>query len=666
MKSKKSGSVKNKKHSKKADRTKAPYLSLNVDIPDELLQLLYLDPPVHQGVPDFQFPEFSEIEKSQLHLRNAMIELYNFNQTQACNNFLIAATLDPDCAFAYWGAAYSVQLNINHIEISAPLLKFAGSCLEKGLTLLALERTSEIERDLVEALKSRTIVPGKTIDSPENWNPSYEQIEEMMKHYSKDMKKLHAKHNNVNVALLYAASIMAIHPWKWWPQGSIYQAPETDVASASTKSAVGILQSILVQYPMHLGAMHYFVHAVEESPHPHVAYNVARTMESFVKDSSLTHLIHVPSHVYSRIGLYQASIDANVRAIEADDRENAKIMRATGLDRVDSYYNIEYYAHNNHFLIVASQKMGNLSYCMKYLTVLENHVHQYIDMKKNQNTFLEHFLTVRCQVYLRFGKYNEILELERPPRSYLLWTAIDSFVRLVALCKLGEKEHSGREMEHFVEANNKFIEEAPKETCRCGCSKRHAGISDPNYGMNKYSFFKKHNIPFEKPDKKCKCSHAESGSKDVKPGGIRPADDKPLPQAVTGTLTINNSVLLAKIREELCFGYLEWYFGDKKLALDYFKTANQNYEDLQYDEPASFQHEVHNIYAGALLMTGQAAEALRVVDRGLIPYPNQLESVFIRMKALENLENSQELKKTKEHLSNLMTFSDFRPSLKNF
>jgi len=65
-------------------------------------------------------------------------------------------------------------------------------------------------------------------------------------------------------------------------------------------------------------------------------------------------------------------------------------------------------------------------------------------------------------------------------------------------------------------------------------------------------------------------------------------------------------------------------------------------------------------------MTGQAAEALRVVDRGLIPYPNQLESVFIRMKALELLENSQELKKTKEHLSNLMTFSDFRPSLKNF
>ena len=110
----------------------------------------------------------------------------------------------------------------------------------------------------------------------------------------------------------------------------------------------------------------------------------------------------------------------------------------------------------------------------------------------------------------------------------------------------------------------------------------------------------------------------------------------------------------------------EWYFGNKDLALEYFKTANQNYEDLQYDEPASFQHEVHNIYAGALLMSGQPAEALRVVDRGLIPYPNQLESVYIRMKALEDLHEPQELEKTKEHLSKLMTFSDFQPSLKNF
>ena len=65
-------------------------------------------------------------------------------------------------------------------------------------------------------------------------------------------------------------------------------------------------------------------------------------------------------------------------------------------------------------------------------------------------------------------------------------------------------------------------------------------------------------------------------------------------------------------------------------------------------------------------MTGQAAEALSVVDRGLIPYPNQLESVYIRMKALEELPEPQELQKTKEHFSKLMTFSDFQPSLKNF
>ena len=81
MKSKKSGSGKNRKHSKKADRSKSAYLSLDVDIPDELLEMLYTHPPIHHGVPDFQFPVFSQNEESQLYLKNAMIELYNFNQT---------------------------------------------------------------------------------------------------------------------------------------------------------------------------------------------------------------------------------------------------------------------------------------------------------------------------------------------------------------------------------------------------------------------------------------------------------------------------------------------------------------------------------------------------------------------------------------------------------
>ena len=666
MKSKKQGKNRKTRNTRKNDPSKTACLSLGIEIPDDLLELLYDHPPIHQGIPDLDLPSVTGNEQAAIYLRNAMIELYNFDQTQACNNFLIAAYHDPSCAFAFWGAAYSVQLNINHIEIPATLLKFAGGCLKRALHHSKSEHTTELVRDLVDALQARTIVPGNDIDSPGNWNPSYDQIEKMMKAYCKQMQKLHLKYTNANISLLYAASIMAIHPWKWWPQGSIYKKPETDVASASTKTAVGILQTILVQFPRHIGAMHYFVHAVEESPHPHVAYNVARTMESFLDGTSLTHLIHVPSHIYSRIGLYQAAIDANIRAIEADDKANAQIMKAIKMDRINSYYNIEYYSHNNHFLIVASQKMGNLSYCMKYLPVLEEHVHKYIDMKKNHNSFLEHFLTVRCQVYLRFGKYDEILEMPRPASEYLLWTAIDSYVRLVSLCKKGEKTKAEKEFHLFVAANNKFVEEAPKESCRCGCSKRHAGISNPNYGMNKYSYFKKHNIPYEKSKSKCKCSHAGSGGPEVKPGGIRPADEKPQHLAVTGTLTINNSVLLAQIREELCLGYLDWYFGDRNQGLAYFKAANQHYEDLQYDEPASFQHEVHNTYGFALLLSGQPEAALTIVDRGLVPYPNQLDSVYIRVEALKKLDRPEELRKAQKHLSTLMSFGDISPSSKTF
>ena len=662
MMSRKAQRTHGKKHTRKA--SESPYKPLGLDIPPELEVLLYVDPPIHTDIPDFDFPALASNAEGDKYLRNAMIELFNFNQTQACNNFLIAAIHDPTCAFAFWGAAYSVQLNINHIVISPGLLKFAGSSLKRAEELSDHAHTTQLVKDLVHALRFRTVVPGHSLEDPVNWNPSFKQIERMMKSYCKKMARVHRKHSNANVALLYAASILSIHPWKWWPQGSIYEPPKTDVASASTKSAVGILQGILNDYPGHVGAMHYFVHAVEESPHPGVAREVADRLAAVADGTTLSHLVHVPSHIYSRLGLYQRSVDANVKAIAADKRENARIMRKTKQDRIDSYYNIEYFSHNNHFLVVAAQKMGNFGYCEKYLPILEEHVHKYIDMEKNQNTFLEHFLTVRCQVYLRFGKYDEIIALPHPPKDCSLWSAIHSYVKLVSLCKLGEQAKAEDELERFLQANAKFVSEAPKETCRCGCSKRHAGISNPNYGMNKYAFFRKHNVPYDKGEKECKCSHAESGEPEAKPGGLRPAESKPHHLAVTGTLTINNSVLLARIREELCLGYMEWYFGDRKTALGYFKTANEHYEDLQYDEPASFQHEVHNIYGTALLLSGNPDAAVAVVDRGLVPYPNQLDSCFIRVKALEAA--GRDSQNARAHLGKLLKFADFKPSLDTF
>ena len=233
---------------------------------------------------------------------------------------------------------------------------------------------------------------------------------------------------------------------------------------------------------------------------------------------------------------------------------------------------------------------------------------------------------------------------------------------------------ANNEYNTFQIANSEFIKEAPKETCRCGCSKRHAGICNPHYGMNKYRYFRKHKIIYEKEmnGKKCCCAHVESSYATTKPGGIRPSEDKPHKKgkhtalAVTGTLTINNSVVLAKIRHSLADGYIEWYFGDKNAALDSFKKATEYFEDMQYDEPSSYQHEVHNIYGATLYMMGHYKAALNIVNRGLIPYPNQLDSIYIKMLATEKVGTKDEISKSKDHYNKLIKLADFTPSLKFF
>jgi hypothetical protein len=677
---------------KKSKRTKKLGLSFNnldLYLPKELTRLLNLYPHLVNNkdiINGLNMLTVTKNSTAQNYINNAIIELYNFDQIESCNNFLMAALYDKNCAFAYWGAAYSVQLNVNHIIISKELLKFSVGCLKKALTLKSNENTSPVVSDLIDALYQRTVIPNHSIDSPVNIQPTYHQIEKLMKNYSRSMQMIYEKYDNENIAVLYVSSIMTIHPWKWWPQGSMY---DTNVHPAikpppSTKSAYHILEKVLKQSPDHIGAKHYFIHLVEESPHPEIALNVANSLREMTKNTLLGHLTHVPSHIYTRMGMYVDSITANINALKADNKYLSYKEHVTKLKSIDSYSIVEYYAHNAHFLIVDAQKMGSISYCKKYIPILEKHVHTYIDIKTGKNVFLEHFLTVKCHVYLAFGKYNEIMNWPRPPPFYLLWTAIDSYVRLVSLCKLGKQKDAYSELIIFKEANDKFIKEAPKETCRCGCSKRHGGICNPNYGLNKYRYFRKHNIPYGSEDAHeapscCAGKLRESNYKSPKPGGIRsPSGYKQQladPHIITppsvllaasGTLTVNNSVLLAKIRESLGYGYLKWFFGNKDEALDYFKKATEQYEDLQYDEPAAYQSDVHNTYGAALYMAQKYDEALYIIERGEIPYPNQLNAAFIKMLIYEKLGKKKDIKISKKKYKKLLALGDYTPNLLDF
>jgi hypothetical protein len=690
---------KSNKHNKskninKTKKNKLHFKNLKLYIPKEIRRLLNLDPPRinnNKILTSLNMLTVSKNSTAQSYINNAMLELYNFNQIEACNNFIMAALYDTNCAFAYWGASYSVQLNINHIIISKNILKFSVESLKRAIILKSNKSTLPVVKDLIDALYNRTVIPNHSIDAPANTKPSYTQIEAMMLQYNKDMESVYKKYSNTNenIDVLYAASIMTIHPWKWWPQESMY---DTYIKSAVKplpyiKSAYHVLQKVLHHSPYHIGALHYFVHVTEESPRPEVALFAANNLKKLTNNVPLGHIVHVPSHIYSRIGAYMDSITANISAIESDNNYLKYKIKATGRKQINSYYIIEYISHNLHFLIVDAQRMGNIAYCEKYLPILEKHVHKFIDIKGGKNLFLEHFLTVKCQVYLRFGMYKKIIQLSRPQPLYLLWSAVDSFTRLVAYCKLGDQKSAYAEYIIFKEVNNKFIKEAPKETCRCGCSKRHGGVCNPNYGLNKYTYFRKLNIPYDSDDNYdndqpacCVGKLRDTVYTSPTPGGITSptgyASDATNPHisvspallfAASGTLTVNNTVLLAQIRETLCHAYIEWFFGGHQdIALEYFKKATKQYEDLQYDEPSAYQSDVHHIYAFALYMSKKYKDALYIIDRGEIPYPNQLNAAFIKMLIYKKIGTKQDIETSKIKYNKLQVLADYTPILHDF
>src|SRR2546426_904914 len=169
---------------------------------------------------------------------------------------------------------------------------------------------------------------------------------------SADLKALAADYKNamgevvrrypddLDAATLYAESAMDLHPWQLW------QADGTP--TEGTEEITAVLESVLKRDPLHPGANHYYVHAVEASPHPERALPSAARLETLVPGAG--HLVHMPAHIYMRTGDYLRAAQANERAVEAD--------RAYVAEGGHEMYALMYYAHDFHFMAAAYAMAG--------------------------------------------------------------------------------------------------------------------------------------------------------------------------------------------------------------------------------------------------------------------------------------------------------------------
>ncbi len=251
---------------------------------------------------------------------------YALNHEAAVQSYRRALELDPDLAMAYWGIAHAMGPDINQ-PLTSEHLAVANEAIARAVALAS--HASPREREYIEALRKRY-----SVNEPADRSPLDVAYKDAMAALS-----AHAP-DDVDAAVLYAESLMILRAWKWWRADG---APEE-----GTQEAVGALQRAMQLQPNHIGANHYYVHAVEMSPHPEAGLVAAHRLETLAPSAG--HLVHMPAHIYMRTGEYLDAARVNESAANADEHVHAMGQK--------SEYLPYYHGHNLHFLAVSYSYAG--------------------------------------------------------------------------------------------------------------------------------------------------------------------------------------------------------------------------------------------------------------------------------------------------------------------
>jgi tetratricopeptide (TPR) repeat protein len=352
--------------------------------------------------------------------------LYGFNHDEAIRSFEKAAELDPSCAMAWWGSAYARGLHINNPQMGEEQSRLAYEAAQKAIA--ALDDESPVEVALVHAVSERY-----------RW-PAPEDRSELDRRYADAMERIwHKFPDDVDVGALFAESLMNLQPWDLWTSDS---APK-----GRTMEIVAVLERTLAKRPDHPGANHFYIHAVEGSPWPERAVEVAERLGKLVPGSG--HLVHMPSHIFIRVGRYLDAAESNQRAIEADE---AYFQLAPP----PAFYSL-YFLHNAHFLAYASMMEGRYETALAAARKIEQTIPP--DFHKQYVTVADGFLPTSLHVMIRFGKWNEVLAEPEPESWQLVSRGERHFARSVAFSALGKTGEAREEIELLKKVAHELTDE---------------------------------------------------------------------------------------------------------------------------------------------------------------------------------------------------------------
>jgi hypothetical protein len=363
-------------------------------------------PPV---VPLFQAlgPHHHAIStKSQLAQRyfdQGLVLTFGFNHAEAIRSFQEAARQDPACAMCWWGVAQALGPNIN--LPMAPEDNPAALAAVKEAQRLA-QGASSAERLYIEAVAKRYSA------APDADRAALDRA------YSDAMREVARQlPEDLDAATLFAESLMDLSPWDYWTRSG--------EPKANTGELVATLERVLAANPDHPGAIHLYIHAVEASKDPDRAVPYADRLTRLVPDAG--HLVHMPTHIYQRVGRYHDAAEWNARAAEADEAYLAWC-------RNGGFYPVAYYPHNVHFLWSAATMEGRSALAIESARKVVSRVTPEIYARFPP---LEAFEPTPLLALARFGRWNEILAEPAPAADLRFSTGMWHYARGLALANTG-------------------------------------------------------------------------------------------------------------------------------------------------------------------------------------------------------------------------------------
>lgn len=342
--------------------------------------------------------------------------VYAFNHDEAVRSFRRAAELDPKLAMAWWGVGFALGPNIN-LPVDPEHEKAAYDAAQKALALSA--GASGNERAYIEGLAKRYSLDPKA--DLQKLDVDFKQaMGNLVKAYPDDL----------DAATLYAESAMDLRPWKLWSRDG-RPAP-------GTEEIVAVLESVLRRDPNHPGAIHYYIHAVEASPNPERALVYAPKLGSLMPAAG--HLVHMPAHIYERVGDYQSAARSNLDAATADEA----YFKASG---VKGGYSM-YYGHNLDFLAVAYSMQGRYAEAI----ATSNKLIKFVRPTVKEIPMLEPILAKSILMWERFHQWDEILEQPQPDAALPSTNAFWHFARGVVFAGRGNVPNAEAEQKAFLKA----------------------------------------------------------------------------------------------------------------------------------------------------------------------------------------------------------------------